>query len=499
MKQRTPFSDPEKAREAGRKGGQAPRSQRSGTVRPWSGTIIDLMDAAGMVGEAWLPWRSFWRACYGLPMSAEELSIFQRHTKRERPPEAQVAETWMVCGRGSGKTRNASLHAVFRAIRFDATTAAPGEDVLIPLLACDRRQSRIALSYVRAFSTLPPVAPFVHRGALKEVIEYKTGCNVEVMTASRSAPLGFRVPAANCDEMARWKNEDDSSNPDVEVLVGLRGGLARVKDSLLVCLSNPAAPKGELFSAFEHFGEDDPDTLIWCADTLSMNASFDRRAIARAFKRDPVIAMSEFGADGYVTFRQAKAALLDAEPLNACTVIGRRELPPVPGTRYAAFVDMASGSRSGDSAALGVAHRDGSRAVLDLVTVTEPPFPPGQVIVEQFVPILKEYGCTEVVGDRYAVGFVAEYFDAAGIKFVPSVHSKSELFAELLPLVNTNLIELVDNPTLKNQLLALERRSVRGGRDSIDHPRGGHDDVANVAAGALVSVTGGPKRVTNRS
>jgi hypothetical protein len=95
-----------------------------------------------------------------------------------------------------------------------------------------------------------------------------------------------------------------------------------------------------------------------------------------------------------------------------------------------------------------------------------------------------------VSGDRHAVGFVAEYFDATGIKFVPSVHSKSELYSELLPLVNTGLIALIDLPTLKNQLLGLERRSVRGGRDSIDHARGAHDDVANVAAGALVAVTG---------
>src|SRR6478735_867284 len=35
----------------------------------------------------------------------------------------------------------------------------------------------------------------------------------------------------------------------------------------------------------------------------------------------------------------------------------------------------------------------------------------------------------------------------------------------------------------------LERRTARGGRDSIDHPPGGKDDLANAAAGALVYVT----------
>jgi hypothetical protein len=32
--------------------------------------------------------------------------------------------------------------------------------------------------------------------------------------------------------------------------------------------------------------------------------------------------------------------------------------------------------------------------------------------------------------------------------------------------------------------LSWERRTSRGGRDSIDHPQGGHDDIANAVAGA---------------
>ena len=36
------------------------------------------------------------------------------------------------------------------------------------------------------------------------------------------------------------------------------------------------------------------------------------------------------------------------------------------------------------------------------------------------------------------------------------------------------------------QLVGLERRTARGGRDSIDHGPRGHDDVVNAAAGALV-------------
>jgi hypothetical protein len=52
---------------------------------------------------------------------------------------------------------------------------------------------------------------------------------------------------------------------------------------------------------------------------------------------------------------------------------------------------------------------------------------------------------------------------------------------------------LLENRTLVAQLCSLERRTARGGRDSIDHPPGGHDDLANAAMGALLLTGGKPE------
>jgi hypothetical protein len=51
-------------------------------------------------------------------------------------------------------------------------------------------------------------------------------------------------------------------------------------------------------------------------------------------------------------------------------------------------------------------------------------------------------------------------------------------------------VDLLDVLRLHVQLVCLERRASRGGRDSIDHAPGAHDDLANAAAGALVRATG---------
>ena len=60
---------------------------------------------------------------------------------------------------------------------------------------------------------------------------------------------------------------------------------------------------------------------------------------------------------------------------------------------------------------------------------------------------------------------------------------KSDLFRDLLPLLNSGRIVLPKSERLVNQLYGLERRTARSGKDSIDHGPGGHDDLANSVAG----------------
>jgi hypothetical protein len=63
-----------------------------------------------------------------------------------------------------------------------------------------------------------------------------------------------------------------------------------------------------------------------------------------------------------------------------------------------------------------------------------------------------------------------------------------------LTLLNSGRLELPDLPRLHAQFLSLERRTARGRKDSIDHPPGGHDDLANAVAGAALEAvrnTGG--------
>ena len=64
--------------------------------------------------------------------------------------------------------------------------------------------------------------------------------------------------------------------------------------------------------------------------------------------------------------------------------------------------------------------------------------------------------------------------------------------------MNSGRIELPPDQKLGRQLGALERRTGRSGRDLIDHPPGGHDDLANAVAG-LVTVAQSPRMTMTQS
>ena len=90
-----------------------------------------------------------------------------------------------------------------------------------------------------------------------------------------------------------------------------------------------------------------------------------------------------------------------------------------------------------------------------------------------------------MTGDRYAGEFPREQFRKCGISYEVSAQAKSDIYVNFLPLLNSRKVELLDHPRLISQLTGLERRTSRAGKDSIDHAPGGHDDVANAAAGVL--------------
>ena len=145
---------------------------------------------------------------------------------------------------------------------------------------------------------------------------------------------------------------------------------------------------------------------------------------------------------------------------------------------------------------LAIAHRERETAILDLLAEVRPPFSP-DTVTETFAHLLTAYTIRTVTGDRYAGDWPREAFRKRGIRYVVDWRdpkdvtkrvslAKSDIYREILPLLNAGRVSLLDHDRLRRQLVSLERRTGSTGRDSIDHPPGAHDDVANAACGALL-------------
>lgn len=456
-------------------------------------SILEACDDPNLFGpwfrdpETWRAWRAFLAALFGLPMGEEALALYRRCTGRQGPP-AGFLEAVLIVGRRGGKSIVLALVAVFLACFRDwRPYLAPGERATVMVIATDRKQARVIFRYILAFlEGVPMLAPLVERKT-GEAVDLGNRVSIEVHSASFRSTRGYTVVAALCDETAFWRS-DDSANPDREILDALRPAMATVPGAMLLCASSPYARRGELWRAFRlHHGREDSPVLVWRANTLTMNPSVPERVIAEAYDRDAASAAAEYGAE----FRKDIESFIAREAVEACVTPGVRERGRLAGARYQAFVDPSGGSA--DSMTLAIGHdeeRDGRRvAVVDAIRERVPPFSPEDVTAE-FAELLAAYGVREVEGDRYGGDWPAEAFKRHGITYTPAAKPKSDLYRDLLPTLNAGQAELLDHPKAVAQLCGLERRTARGGRDSIDHSPGAHDDLANVVAGLVVKLRG---------
>jgi hypothetical protein len=129
-----------------------------------------------------------------------------------------------------------------------------------------------------------------------------------------------------------------------------------------------------------------------------------------------------------------------------------------------------------------IGHVEGNTVIVDCLREIPAPFDPESAVGE-FVKLFRSYHIAHVYADRYAAAWTAQAFEKRRVAYRHSELAKSALYLNLLPHLNSKTIRLLDNPRAVNQIASLERRTARGGRDTIDHPAQAHDDIANAIAG----------------
>jgi hypothetical protein len=429
-----------------------------------------------LTGPSWQAWRTIMIAAMGEALTDNERTTFTALTGRTKEPLRRVEEFEAVVGRRGGKSRAMATLATYIAglCKHDLV---PGERGIVLMIAPDQRQAGIALNYAEAAFEASPILKQLIANRTADTLELTNGITIEVRAASFRRLRGPTYVAVIADEAAFWYSDEFSSNADTEILNAVRPGLATTGGPLIIA-SSPYAKRGVLWETHrKHYGPDgDPLILVAQGTSRDFNPSLPQSVVDRALERDRAAASAEYLAQ----FRADIETFIAYEVVQAC-VGDHVEMAPLGAYRYSAFVDPSGGSA--DSFTLAVAHADGERIVVDATREVRPPFSP-EAVIDDYSGLLRNYRISKVSGDRYAGEFPRELFRKRGIAYQCSEKPKSDLFRDMLPILNSGRIVLPKSDRLVNQLCSLERRTARSGKDSIDHSPGGHDDLANSVAGA---------------
>jgi hypothetical protein len=447
-------------------------------------TLREALNDPALLGHAlpcdsWLRWRVLLIASMGEALTDSEREIFKQLTGRDHEPNQRVEEFVCVKGRragGSSATGKALIP--YLAGLCEHPTLAPGERGILLCIAADQRQADVILDYAEAAFRGSPILTQLIEARTQRELRLSNNITIEVRAADFRRLRGLTFIGCIADEVAFWMNEE-SSNPDTEILNAIRPGLATTSGPLFL-ISSPYSRKGELWRTYrKHFGASgDAAILVAQGSSRTFNSTLPQSVVDRAYERDAASAAAEYGGE----FRKEIEEFVNLEAVMACVSPGVLERGREYYKVYHAFCDPSGGSSDSFTLAIGHKNLDTKMMIVDAIREQKPPFSPEQVTAE-FALLLKAYGVGKVIGDKYGGEFPKELFGKHGIRYEQSAQPKSELYLGLLAAINSRRVALLDNARLISQLVGLERRTARSGRDSIDHGPNQHDDVCNAVAG----------------
>ena len=191
-------------------------------------------------GKSWAPWKVFLAALFAEAADEAAQAVYRERTGRKTWPTAPFTEAAVIVGRRGGKSRTLALIAVYLACFRDyGPYLAAGEVATIGVLAVDKGQARAIFRFVLGLlKAVPMLEPLIARRD-SETIELSNRVHIEIGTASFRSTRGYTYAAVLCDELAFWRSDETSLNPDVEILRALRPGMVSIPGSVLVMASSP--------------------------------------------------------------------------------------------------------------------------------------------------------------------------------------------------------------------------------------------------------------------
>lgn len=396
---------------------------------------------------------------------------------------------WCV-GRRGGKSLLADVIALYDALVRDhlRSKMLAGENritaVICPRL--DQAQSHIQNLAARLHNSKGLKSLVLQVTA--EEISFRNGSTIRAFPCSARGIRGGAWSACILDEFGHFLTSDEGNAAGDRVLEAAMPSLAQFgAEGWLVCISTPLWKQGAFWKLCQRASSGQFPYIHWLhASTLEMNPNIPVEWLEQRRIEDPDLYRREFGAE----FVDGTSAFLSSTDVLACQRKGVGTLAPKAGIQYAAAIDPAF---SRDLFALGIAHRETDRVILDGVwTWHREGF---EATLDEVVAVASRYRVKSIRTDQFSAQAVIEGLARRSLHCQAvawEVQGKWQAYARMKALINTRGLELPDDAALAEELLKLEAKALPSGAVRVSAVGGAHDDRASVLA-ALVDELEGPR------
>lgn len=449
--------------------------------------IIEFIESPEMLNDRSLSLaqRTALKAVYGLPLVVRELEIFKKITDlTEYRPGVEWDEASFILGRRSGKSDKLGSNIALYEACCRKHKLSVGQSPVVMIVASEKkRQAKIVFKYIEGKLKRSPVLKKMIQNVTQDCITLRNGVEIQVYPCSIGRVRGVSLICFIADEVAHWRIE--GKDVDVDVLDSARPGLD-FDYSKMIKISTPYMMRGEIWQDYKQFySKPNDDVIVFQGDTLLFNPSYSAKKLARLKKRKPLTYRTEHEA----FFRSDLSAMYDPAMIDKAVNSDRPlEIPAVSDVEYMAFVDVAGGGGK-DSYSLAIGHEENEKVIVDVVRSRVPKFNPDEVTA-QYCELLKKYGISKVIGDKFSGDWASNAFAKHGVDYERSEKTKSELYLEAESPFNTERVDIPEKEILTTQFKNLIRKTRSGGKDSVDTDSGQPEDEANVVAGVIYLLLG---------
>jgi phage terminase large subunit-like protein len=218
----------------------------------------------------WTTWIAVLKAAFALPLSAEELEVFNAVAGGRPLPKKRVRELWCVCGRRGGKSRMAAALAIYFALFEKHPKLVAGERGMVLVLAASRDQAQVVFQYTHAFLTERAVLRKEIDTTTQTEIRLKNGITIAIHSNSFRTVRGRTLLVCIADELSFWR-DDQSATPDKEVYSAVLPALVTT-NGMWVGISSPYRRAGLMYAKHkQYFNSDSDDTLVVQGSSLTFN------------------------------------------------------------------------------------------------------------------------------------------------------------------------------------------------------------------------------------